>query len=72
MATFEVLTSSNVIGGGGALQSATITLTDAQIKALPTTPVQIVAAPGAGKILLPYKAVFSLQNWQADYTGIDP
>jgi hypothetical protein len=40
-------------GGSGVqtVYSAEITLTDAQIKALPNTPVQIVADPGDGKTI---------------------
>ena len=40
-----------VIGGG--LQTVTVTLTSAQLLALSTTPIQIVAAPGAGKYIFP-------------------
>ena len=59
-------------GGGGAsiIQSATVTLTDAQIKALPTTGVEIVAAQGVNTIINPLNAVIVF-NWAADYTNID-
>lgn len=59
-------------GGGGAsvVQSASVTLTNAQVLALPTTAIQLVAAPGAGKILVPLLAWFYV-NWTADYTNID-
>lgn len=50
--------------------SVTVTLTNAQIKALPTTPVQILAAPGASKIIFPM-AAWLRANWAADYTNID-
>jgi hypothetical protein len=49
----------------------TVTLTDAQIKALPTTPVETVATPGAGKILLPLSVTYHA-NFAAAYTNVDP
>ena len=40
-------------GGDSLVLSATVELTDAQIKALPTTGIEIVAAQGSGKIIVP-------------------
>lgn len=59
-------------GGGGsqAIQSATVTLTDAQIKALPSTPFTLVAAPGSGKLILPVDAVMSLDAQGGAYTNV--
>lgn len=45
-------------------------LTNAQIKALPTTFIPIVPAPGAGRVIIPIQATFQL-IWVADYTNID-
>lgn len=50
--------------------SVTKTLTNAQVLALPTTAVQILAAPGASNIVVPLHATLRLA-WTADYTGID-
>ena len=57
-------------GGASAVSVATVTLTNAQVLALPTTAVQLVAAPGAGKLLVPIHATLHL-TWVADYTNID-
>jgi hypothetical protein len=40
-------------GGGGGTLSTVVNITAAQVKALHTTGVQLVAAPGAGNVLLP-------------------
>lgn len=57
--------------GDDLLQVASVTLTDAQIKALPTTPVEIVAAPGAGKFIAVVYAVLVIDTMAAAYTNID-
>lgn len=51
-------------------QVATVTLTNAQVKALPTTPQLLVAAPGANKVIVPVLA-YLYSNIVAPYTGLD-
>ncbi len=47
-----------------------VTLTNAQIKALPTTPITIVASAGAGTILYPVGYKYQAR-FQTDYTNVD-
>jgi hypothetical protein len=46
-----------------------ITLTDAQFKALPTTPVDIIPAPGAGKAIIPIAGSIKF-NITGGYTNV--
>lgn len=55
-------------------RKATVTLSSADILALHTTPVQLVAAPGAGKVLVPMHAILSYTFGTVSYneTGSSP
>lgn len=55
--------------GGSSYLSATVTLTDAQIKALPTTPIEIIAAQGEGKAILVINGILKFTNI-ADYGNV--
>lgn len=56
-------------GGSSSVLAASVTLIDAQIKALPTTGVEVAAAPGANKLLMPL-AAYLLSDFAVAYSGI--
>jgi hypothetical protein len=63
-------TSAQVNGGSMVLGFAT-TLTDAQIKALPTTPVTVVAAPPSGYRIKVLGGSFRLNSSFGAYTNVN-
>lgn len=63
--------SGDITVSGGGLEVATVTLTNTQIKALPTTPVQLVAAPGVGSFLHYIGGVAVLNNTAGVYGNVD-
>jgi len=56
-------------GGGGALQYVEYTLTSENIKSMFTTPVEIMPAPGAGKITIIYQILSKFIYGTIQYTG---
>lgn len=58
-------------GGAGILQTTSVQLADAQIKALPTTYIQVIAAPGANKQILLLGAHAKIDSAAGEYTNLD-
>jgi hypothetical protein len=54
------------------VQTATVTLSSADILALHTTPVTIIPAPGAGKVIAPIRSVVHYSHGTISYTDGDP
>lgn len=72
-----VLTNATgLVAGGfdaslGVIRRASVTLTNANVLALPTTPVQLVAAPGAGFYLAIWKICLKANFSTAAYTNVN-
>lgn len=60
-----------IVSAASGLLSATVTLDDDDIKALPTTPIELVPAPGAGLMLLPQHVTILVNSLGGGYTNID-
>jgi hypothetical protein len=58
-------------GGSSVIHSASVTLTDEQIKASPTTPLTIVAAPGANRRLQLVAATVASDVRGGAYTNVN-
>jgi len=53
------------------IKHAQVTLTDAQVKALPTTPVTLIAAPGSGLTIVPLQGILRATCTAGAYTNIN-
>lgn len=57
---------SSITGGSVDIKRVSFILSDAEIKALPTASIEVIAAQGANTLIVPFFAVCRL-GWVADY-----
>lgn len=69
--SFPALASERSTPVAATVYSEVVTLTDAQIKSLPSSPVEILPSPGADKMILPVSVVVKFEN-SGNYTDIAP
>lgn len=63
-------TSNNIVlGTGETLQTATVSLSSAQIITLNSVPVALVTAPGAGKAVMVNRLIFEMTRTVTAFTG---
>jgi hypothetical protein len=62
---------ARIVAVEGFIRKATVVLTDAQIKALPTTPITLVAAPGSGFYLSVLSAELKSKFDSGAYTNVN-
>ena len=70
LASTAAQVASKFMGTVGDAIGDPISLSNIQIKALPTTPIELVAAPAVGRMLIPIAAIL-IAHIQAAYTNID-
>lgn len=70
--TGSPVTFTSPSAGGGGVQTAQVSLSSAQLLALNATPVLIVAAPGAGKVLSLLSVMYDYVFVTTPYTEADP
>lgn len=64
-----LLASAIATGTGDAMQTRTTNVTAAQIRDLHANPVEVVPAPGAGKVLVPIMAFYHYKNSTTPFAG---
>ena len=64
------IVTPDVLGNEQEIEHVTKTITSAQILALFATPIEVIAAPGAGKALILEGALLFLDHGGTDYAGI--
>lgn len=58
-----------VVSGGGGPQVATVSISSAQLLTISTSPITIVAAQGANKVIVPMQVIYNYKVVTTGYSG---